>query len=102
MSLGASLLRLVWASSLAHALDPRTSYGHIGGRARHSIAARTDGPPRASLPPQCTFIEAEGDIVFFKNQHGEAIREYVEPKAGAKAEAEVEEREDDALKLAGL
>jgi len=27
---------------------------------------------------QCTFVESEGDIVFFKNQHGEAI---LEPKA---------------------
>ena len=51
---------------------------------------------------QCTFIEGEGDIVFFKNQRGEAIREYVEPKTGAEPDVEVEEREDDALKLAGL
>ncbi|RPD55443.1 hypothetical protein L226DRAFT_469733, partial [Lentinus tigrinus ALCF2SS1-7] len=29
---------------------------------------------------QCTFIEDEGDVVFFKNQHGEAVREYVEPE----------------------
>ncbi|KAL7284512.1 hypothetical protein ACG7TL_001803 [Trametes sanguinea] len=27
---------------------------------------------------QCTFIEPEGDVVFFKNQRGEAVREYAD------------------------
>ncbi|CDO76127.1 hypothetical protein BN946_scf184876.g20 [Trametes cinnabarina] len=27
---------------------------------------------------QCTFIEAEGDVVFFKNQRGEAVREVID------------------------
>ena len=50
---------------------------------------------------QCTFIEAEGDIVFFKNQRGEALREYTDSSAGAR-DADTLEKEDDALKLAGL
>ena len=47
---------------------------------------------------QCTFIEDEGDIVFFKNQQGEAVREYVEPKA----EEKPREGDDEAWKLAGF
>ena len=51
---------------------------------------------------QCTFIEAEGDIVFFKNQRGEALREYTDSSAGAGDADNELEKEDDALKLAGL
>ncbi|KAI0640444.1 fatty acid desaturase-domain-containing protein [Trametes meyenii] len=64
---------------------------------------------------QCTFIESEGDVVFFKNQRGEALREYVGPETsssacvgGPKFNASRsvgdrdEETEADALKIAGL
>ncbi|KAI0824503.1 fatty acid desaturase-domain-containing protein [Trametes gibbosa] len=61
---------------------------------------------------QCTFIEAEGDVVFFKNQRGEAVREACSSDAKAtsvagdgcsedRAEDKAED-EEDALKLAGL
>ena len=49
---------------------------------------------------QCTFIEDDGDVVFFKNQRGEALREYAEPNVTGGAEAD--EKEADALQLAGL
>ncbi|KAI0717854.1 fatty acid desaturase-domain-containing protein [Cerioporus squamosus] len=48
---------------------------------------------------QCTFIEDEGEIVFFKNQRGEAAREYVAPKA---EEKKAREGDDEAWKLAGF
>ncbi|OJT09190.1 hypothetical protein TRAPUB_14363 [Trametes pubescens] len=68
---------------------------------------------------QCTFVEPDGDVVFFKNQRGEAMREYRRDSASrpfttgdARAaaqkteEAEVslegDEAEEVALKLAGL
>ena len=45
---------------------------------------------------QCTFIEDEGDVLFFRNQRGEALRDC----AGAQGAGK--EREDEAYKLAGL
>ncbi|KAI0633978.1 fatty acid desaturase-domain-containing protein [Trametes polyzona] len=62
---------------------------------------------------QCTFIEPDGDVVFFKNQRGEALREYRAPdivtdtsRPGEKAVTADANREDEdearALKLAGL
>ena len=52
---------------------------------------------------QCTFIEPEGDVVFFKNQRGEAIREHAESDAASKTEGkQAVEGEDEAMKLAGF
>ncbi|EIW53692.1 uncharacterized protein TRAVEDRAFT_52811 [Trametes versicolor FP-101664 SS1] len=64
---------------------------------------------------QCTFIEPDGDVVFFKNQRGEAVREYrgddapTSSAAGGSAaptakevSSEGDEAEEVALKLAGL
>ncbi|KAM5539758.1 hypothetical protein V8D89_006571 [Ganoderma adspersum] len=45
---------------------------------------------------QCTFVEDEGDVLFFRNQRGEALRDC----AGAQGAGK--EREDEAYKLAGL
>lgn len=41
------------------------------------------------------FVEDEGDIVFFKNQRGEALRDCAEAQSG-------KEGEDEAYRLAGL
>ncbi|KAI0768314.1 fatty acid desaturase-domain-containing protein [Trametes elegans] len=58
---------------------------------------------------QCTFIEPEGDVLFFKNQRGEAVREYAADApsdtagagdAAAKLSGKGTEEED--LKFAGI
>ncbi|KAH9886268.1 fatty acid desaturase-domain-containing protein [Cubamyces lactineus] len=54
---------------------------------------------------QCTFVEAEGDVVFFKNQRGEALRECASKVAevGGKAgsvDASIDDAEE--LRLTGL
>lgn len=65
---------------------------------------------------QCTFIEPDGDVVFFKNQRGEAVREYCgsddapgsssagdcDAPAAKEVSSEGDEAEEVALKLAGL
>ena len=56
---------------------------------------------------QCAFIESEGDVVFFKNQRGEALRECVDQKIAATADekavpAVAEEKEEEVLKIAGF
>ena len=51
---------------------------------------------------QCTFIEPDGDVVFFKNQQGEAVRQYAESKGSDAAEQAENEGEDEAYKLAGF
>lgn len=60
---------------------------------------------------QCTFIEPEGGVVFFKNQQGKALREHREPaasnpsleKAENAPEVAVEpEIDEDTLKMAGF
>lgn len=64
---------------------------------------------------QCTFIEPDGDVVFFKNQRGEAVREYRgddSPSSSSagdsaahktkKVSSQGDEAEEVALKLAGL
>ena len=65
---------------------------------------RSDGHARSLQPTfyavwrsftQCMFVEDEGDIVFFKNQRGEALRDCAEAQSG-------KEGEDEAYRLAGL
>ncbi|KAH9910878.1 fatty acid desaturase-domain-containing protein [Epithele typhae] len=52
---------------------------------------------------QCTFIEDEGDVVFFKNQRGEVGRECADAASTARdAKPAKEEKEADALAIAGL
>ncbi|TBU21753.1 fatty acid desaturase-domain-containing protein [Dichomitus squalens] len=53
---------------------------------------------------QCTFIEDDGDILFFKNQRGEALRDYtgVTVPSPHHKDKRLEDHEDEAYKLAGL
>ncbi|KAI0800055.1 fatty acid desaturase-domain-containing protein [Fomes fomentarius] len=53
---------------------------------------------------QCTFIEPEGDVVFFKNQRGEALREYAASDGASPPDSSISmlERDDEAWKLAGF
>ena len=58
---------------------------------------------------QCTFIEPEGDVLFFKNQRGEAVRGYVADApsdttdaGGATAKLKEKDTEKEDLVLAGI